>query len=262
MSELKSDAVPSSQSAETTVNQDQSANADDLNTENVMSKSKARYLRRKRARQRRQREKAVANGEAKAQEGKGSEPQDKENDSAQSPQAHEVSDQKQVKENNNGQSSQGSETGKKKKKPRKKKSKTKVTDGQKTDVVENNNVALTSSTVTPMDIHNVKSEVIKPNAEKTTVTKDVNPAKEEVAPVVVEDVGENLEETEVSPTETNQIVGTEVTASEPDTTQITDPVVGIKIRATVDTTQTIVFDDDNATNSGKKEDCECACVVM
>ncbi|VEU34046.1 unnamed protein product [Pseudo-nitzschia multistriata] len=167
MSEVQVNAVLSTQSADTV----DSTQSRDANGNPIVSKSKARSLRRKRAKQRK---KAAMQNGGQGVEEKKTEPQDKENSGAQQP--------------------KGQAGAKKKKRHRKKKNKAQAGDGAKPDAIKNNNgnkvrssSAATSKNVEPKVTASTKlSESAKPKV--TASTSEITKGTEETSPAKIDDL--------------------------------------------------------------------------
>jgi len=214
MSEVQNNAVLSSQSADSVDSLKQAGSTDsvlDANGELILSKSKARSLRRKRAKQ------LKKNGGLQVQEEKKVESQDNDNNGAPPSAQYDQSTKK-----------------KSKKKSKKKKAKAKVEEVNNDVVVINSNTEAISSAAATKDSPDVNIEIENPKAENTSKTdvessaKSSSPVKKEAAPQVVDSVTLSVESR---------------VASKPGNASGT------------------VYDDDNETEKGKKEDCACACVI-
>ena len=127
------------------------------------------------------------------------------------------------------------------------KNKQKVPEEGKIDAVNNDNTAPTNSAARPKSVPDVKAKVEISKSENTNEIENVNPVKVDDLPVQEETVPQVVEESvtkPVSPSELEPPIETQVPARK------------------ANNTQAIVYDDDNETNNGKKEDCACACVIM
>jgi len=173
MSEVQENSVLSSQSADTIDSLEQDANGDP-----VMSKSKARSLRRKRAKQRKK--------ATEIQEEKKVESQDKENDVAPFAQESQVT--------------------KKKKKPRKQKNKTKEVEEPKKSVVNNNSTETPSLAAAPKDIPDVKIDVEKQESENTIKT-ELKSSVKIISPVKKEPVAQVVDDLVATPVDTTSVEG-------------------------------------------------------
>mmetsp|Transcript_29671 Transcript_29671/g.63563 ORF Transcript_29671/g.63563 Transcript_29671/m.63563 type:complete len:236 (+) Transcript_29671:59-766(+) len=234
MAEVQENPTVSLENADTL----QQVDSLDTNGEPMMSKSKARSLRRKRAKQRKKKKNASTEIEGEKKE----ESQDKEN---------------------HGVAAQENQDVKKKKKPRRRKKKKKTGEGVKQDDANGD------STEAPDEIPKMETDISEEVVETPApvVSDPILVETPALEPVVADD---NTETQDPVPVPKDDILNVEAEVQEPEPEMVSAPAkkeipavyLGeIQESASIsDTAPTSVYEDDNVTKEGKKEDC-CACII-